>query len=117
MQRKHTPDECRWLEHLAEVGAKDSLRVPTGTCSFRINRYRVSRRTMARISRSDWLSSSAKRCWPLSKATPARFIARSLARTVGRVLTASEDKTARLWEAESGKLLATFQGCFEAHGS
>ena len=27
-----------------------------------------------------------------------------------RVLTASWDKTARLWEAESGKLLATFQG-------
>ena len=27
-----------------------------------------------------------------------------------RVLTASDDKTARLWEAESGKLLATFQG-------
>ena len=27
-----------------------------------------------------------------------------------RVLTASGDKTARLWEAESGKLLATFQG-------
>ena len=27
-----------------------------------------------------------------------------------RVLTASVDKTARLWEAESGKLLATFQG-------
>src|SRR5271166_3778307 len=27
-----------------------------------------------------------------------------------RVLTASRDKTARLWEAESGKLLATFQG-------
>jgi WD40 repeat protein len=27
-----------------------------------------------------------------------------------RVLTASEDETARLWEAESGKLLATFQG-------
>jgi len=26
------------------------------------------------------------------------------------VLTASEDNTARLWEAESGKLLATFQG-------
>jgi hypothetical protein len=26
------------------------------------------------------------------------------------VLTASSDKTARLWEAESGKLLATFQG-------
>ena len=27
-----------------------------------------------------------------------------------RVLTASDDKTARLWEAESGKLLATFLG-------
>ena len=27
-----------------------------------------------------------------------------------RVLTASGDNTARLWEAESGKLLATFQG-------
>ena len=27
-----------------------------------------------------------------------------------RVLTASNDKTARLWEAESGKLLTTFQG-------
>jgi hypothetical protein len=27
----------------------------------------------------------------------------------GRVLTASDDKTARLWEAESGKLLAAFQ--------
>src|SRR6266481_2793841 len=27
-----------------------------------------------------------------------------------RVLTASKDNTARLWEAESGKLLATFQG-------
>jgi WD40 repeat protein len=27
-----------------------------------------------------------------------------------RVLTASSDKTARLWEAESGKQLATFQG-------
>jgi WD40 repeat protein len=27
-----------------------------------------------------------------------------------RVLTASRDKTARLWEAESGKLLASFQG-------
>ena len=26
------------------------------------------------------------------------------------MLTASLDKTARLWEAESGKLLATFQG-------
>ena len=26
------------------------------------------------------------------------------------MLTASGDKTARLWEAESGKLLATFQG-------
>jgi hypothetical protein len=22
MQRKHTPDECRWLEHLAEVGQR-----------------------------------------------------------------------------------------------
>jgi hypothetical protein len=27
-----------------------------------------------------------------------------------RVLTASEDKTARMWETDSGKLLATFQG-------
>jgi WD40 repeat protein len=27
-----------------------------------------------------------------------------------RVLTASDDCTARLWEAESGKLLATFEG-------
>ena len=27
-----------------------------------------------------------------------------------RVLTASRDSTARLWEADSGKLLATFQG-------
>ena len=27
-----------------------------------------------------------------------------------RVLTASSDNTARLWEAESGKLLADFQG-------
>jgi len=26
------------------------------------------------------------------------------------VLTASRDKTARLWETDSGKLLATFQG-------
>jgi hypothetical protein len=31
-----------------------------------------------------------------------------------RVLTASEDKTARLWEAESGKLLATFEGHTDA---
>jgi WD40 repeat protein len=31
-----------------------------------------------------------------------------------RVLTASSDKTARLWEAESGKLLATFQGHTDA---
>jgi WD40 repeat protein len=28
----------------------------------------------------------------------------------GRVLTASEDNTGRLWEAEKGKLLVTFQG-------
>src|ERR1700722_17767812 len=27
-----------------------------------------------------------------------------------RVLTASQDKTARFWDVESGKLLATFQG-------
>jgi hypothetical protein len=30
------------------------------------------------------------------------------------VLTTSEDKTARLWEAESDKLLAAFQGHTEA---
>jgi WD domain, G-beta repeat len=33
------------------------------------------------------------------------------------VLTASKDKTARLWEADSGKLLATFQGHSDAVNS
>ena len=32
---------------------------------------------------------------------------------MGRSLTASRDKTARLWEADSGSLLATFQ--FQGH--
>ena len=32
---------------------------------------------------------------------------------MGRSLTASRDKTARLWEADSGSLLATFQGHYD----
>ena len=48
--------------------------------------------------------------WPLSKATPAELHSAVFSPDGRRVLTASDDNTARLWEAESGKLLATFQG-------